>query len=203
MRVLLVAAHPDDGEIGAGGVLALHSMRGDEVFALILTLGERGGNPEERVEEALKGCEILGVKEVFFGDLPDTSVMENLSRAISTIEETVREFEPDRVYSPSSRDRHQDHVATSMAVDAACKNVKENLKYETPSTLTEFSPQYFVDISKSISRKIEAISAHKSQIRKHRFRIEAIKGLASFRGYQMGVEYAEAFEVRWILRDGP
>ncbi|RLF89425.1 hypothetical protein DRN46_05610 [Thermococci archaeon] len=129
--------------------------------------------------------------------------MENLSRAISTIEEIVREFEPDRVYSPSRRDRHQDHVATSMAVDAACKNVKENLKYETPSTLTEFSPQYFVDISKSISRKIEAISAHKSQIRKHRFRIEAIKGLASFRGYQMGVEYAEAFEVRWILRDGP
>lgn len=202
LRVLGIAAHADDISLGCAGTIAKHIKIHDEVFLLILTRGEEGGDPEIRTEEAVKSAEILGIPKsnVHFGDLPDAKMFENLRRAIMEIEGVVDKCDPFRVYTSSSKDRHQDHVATAMATKAACRKTPQILAYETPSTLVEFSPQVFIDISETLSLKIKSIRLHQSQRRKGYMKAEAARGLARFRGLQAGVKASEAFEVyRMIL----
>lgn len=200
--VLGVAAHGDDIALGCGGAIAKHVKAHDEVFLLVLTKGEEGGDPEVRTKETVKSAVVLGIprKNVYFGNLPDARMFENLRKAILKIENLTDKCNPFRVYTSSSRDRHQDHVATAMATKAACRKVPQILAYETPSTLTEFSPQVFIDISSVLSLKVKAIRLHQSQSRKGYMKAEAARGLARFRGLQAGAKAAEAFEVyRMIL----
>ena len=170
---------------------------GDEVFLLILTKGEEGGDPKIRVKEALKSAAVLGIpqKNVHFASIPDAQIFENLRRAILEIENMTNQYNPYRVYTCSDKDRHQDHVATAMATKAACRYMPQILAYETPSTLSEFSPQVFIDISDTLPLKAKAIRSHFSQSRKKYMKVEAVEGLARFRGLQAGVKAAEAFEV--------
>jgi LmbE family N-acetylglucosaminyl deacetylase len=202
LKVLAIASHADDIALGCAGTIAKHVKAHDEVFLLILTRGEEGGDPKMRTEETVKSAAVLGIpqKNVHFGNLPDTKMFENLRKAILEIESATDKYNPFRVYTSSSKDRHQDHVATAMAAKAACRKVHQILAYETPSTLVEFSPQAFVDISETLSLKIKSIRMHQSQSRKVYMKAEAARGLARFRGLQAGVKAAEAFEVyRMIL----
>ena len=197
-----MAAHGDDIALGCAGAIAKHVKAHDEVFLLILTRGEEGGDPEVRTKETLKSAVVLGIpeKNVHFGNLPDAKMFENLRKVILEIENATDKYNPFRVYTSSSRDRHQDHVATAMATKAACRKVPQILAYETPSTLAEFAPQAFIDISETLFLKIKSIKMHQSQKRKGYMKAEAARGLARFRGLQAGVKAAEAFEVyRMIL----
>ena len=73
-RILAVGAHPDDIELGCSGILRKHILRGDEVTIIIASLGERGGNKEERKAEAIKVAEMMGARDVDFLNLPDTLI---------------------------------------------------------------------------------------------------------------------------------
>jgi len=197
LRVLGVASHPDDIALGCGGAIAKHIKIHDEVLLLILTRGEEGGDPKVRIEEMLKSAAVLGVsqKNICFTNIPDAQIFGNLRKAILEIENVINKYNPYRVYTCSNKDRHQDHIATAMAAKAACRRVPQILAYESPSTLTEFSPQVFIDISDVLSLKIKAIRLHQSQSSKGYMKAEAARGLAKFRGLQAGVKAAEAFEV--------
>ena len=202
MRVLGISAHPDDIAFGCAGAIASHIKMGDEVFLLILTRGEEGGDPKVRVEETIKSAAVLGIpkNKVHFNNIPDTKIFENLRKVILEIEKITDRQKPHRVYTQSSKDRHQDHIAAAMATKAACRHVPQILAYETPSTLSEFAPQAFVDISDTLLLKTKAVRLHRSQRRKGYMKVEGVKGLARFRGLQAGVKAAEAFEVyRMIL----
>lgn len=200
--MLGVAAHSDDVMLGCAGAMAKHVKANDDVFLLVLSRGEEAGDPEVRTKETIESAAILGIpaRNVHICRVPDARIFENLRRAILEIENVTDKHDPYRIYTCSSRDRHQDHVATSMATKAACRRVPQVLAYETPSTLAEFSPQVFIDISDVFSLKAKAIKSHLSQRRKGYMRAEAVRGLARFRGLQAGVKAAEAFEVyRMIL----
>jgi LmbE family N-acetylglucosaminyl deacetylase len=202
LRVLAVSAHPDDVALGCAGSIAKHIKAGDKVFLLVLTKGEEGGDPKTRVKETLKSAAVLGVpqKNVHFANIPDAQIFGNLRKAILKIENIADKYNPYRVYTCSNKDRHQDHIATAIAAKAACRRIPQILAYESPSTLSEFSPQVFVDISETLPLKTKAIRLHFSQRRKGYMKVEAAKGLARFRGLQAGVKAAEAFEVyRMIL----
>jgi len=202
LRILAIASHADDLALGCAGALAKHVKEHDEVFLLILTRGEEGGDPEMRTKETVRSAAVLGIpeKNVHLSSLPDAKMFENLRRAILEIENISDKYNPFRVYTSSNKDRHQDHVATAMATKAACRKVPQILGYETPSTLSEFSPQVFIDISETLSLKTKAIRLHQSQRRKGYMKVEAARGLARFRGLQAGVKAAEAFEVyRMVL----
>ena len=202
LRVLGIAAHADDIALGCAGTIAKHVKIGDQVFLLILTRGEEGGDPKVRTEETVKSAATLGIprKNVYFGNLPDAKMLENLRKAILEIESVTDKCKPFRVYTSSNKDRHQDHFAVAMATKAACRKTPQVLAYETPSTLAEFSPQVFIDISETLPLKIKSIRLHQSQRRKGYMKANAVRGLARFRGLQAGVKAAEAFEVyRMIL----
>ena len=200
MKILTVSVHPDDFCLCAGGTVALHVMRGDEVEVLILSDGERGGDPETRREEAVESAKVLGVQTVKFLGLPDGYVSDSID-TVSRIEDEVNSFKPERVYCNSYKDRHQDHRNGSLASLSASRRVKEVFMYEGMSAWPSFEPRTFVDITPVIELKMKAIAAHKSQEDKYYMRPKSVRGLSEFRGWQAGVRYAEAFEVaRLVMR---
>jgi len=212
MRILAVGAHPDDVEVGCGGTLALYKQKGHEVYILILTHGEASGDPQIREKECELAAKIIGA-EVFFGDLEDTKITDGIE-TIMAIENAINQLKPDIIFSHSPKDGHQDHRNVGLATLSAARRSKKVLLYESPAALREFCPQVFVDISAIFDSKMKALKAFDSQASKpyfqgvnmsdesHKFSyiLNAVEGLAVYRGFQAGVPLAEAFEVgRFIL----
>jgi LmbE family N-acetylglucosaminyl deacetylase len=195
--ILAVGAHPDDIELGCAGTLALHTAKGERVYLLVLTRGEASGNPDLREKECRQSAKILGANNVFIGGIPDTQVRDG-RETIDIIEKIVDELKPDIVYAPSSKDTHQDHRNAGHAVLSACRRSRVILLYEGASTQRDFNPQVFVDNTKAFQLKLTATRVFGSQVENgggYSRAVKAIEGLAKFRGYQAGVEVAEAFEV--------
>lgn len=195
--VLAVGAHPDDMELGCAGTLALHSLRGDKVYLLVLTRGEASGDAKLRERECRESAKILGACDLFIGNLPDTKVSDG-RETIDVIESILDKVKPDIIYAPSDKDTHQDHRNAGQAVLSACRGCRVILLYEGASTQRNFNPQVFVDIRDTFQKKLEATRVFGSQMGNHGTyskAMKAVEGLAKFRGYQAGADVAEAFEV--------
>jgi LmbE family N-acetylglucosaminyl deacetylase len=199
MKILAVGAHPDDIELGAGGTIARHVKEGDEVHFLVLTYGEKSGDKSERKQEAERSARCLRIDSVTFGGIPDTKITDGIE-TILAIEGMIDKINPDRIYTQCAKDRHQDHRYAALATFSAGRKTGEIFSYESPDSYPSFAPQYYVQIADTISTKIRALKNFQSQQSKRFFEVGAIRGLAKFRGYQIGSPYAEAFEVVRIIR---
>ena len=196
MRVLAFGAHPDDIEIGAGGTIARHTSQRDEVLMVVACLP---GDRERRTEEARKAAKLLGA-ELHLVDL-DPSRLIFHREVIEQFDRVVTDFAPDIVYTHWNHDSHQDHAAVSnVSFAVGRKNRFAIYMYEQtlPGGVVpySFNAGSFCDISEFIEVKIAAVTAHQSQLELNGQRwIEALRDRASYRGYQIGVKYTEAFEV--------
>jgi len=212
MRILAIGAHPDDVEVGCGGTLVQYKQKGHEVYILVLSKGEASGDPQIREKECKAAAKIIGA-EIIFGDLKDTKITDGIE-TIMAIENVINQLKPDIIFSHSSKDGHQDHRNVGLATLSAARRSKKVLLYESPAALREFCPQVFVDISTTFSVKMKALETFGSQASKpyfqgvnmsdesHKFSyvLNAVEGLAVYRGFQAGVQLAEAFEVgRYIF----
>lgn len=200
--VLAIGSHPDDVELGCGGTLLAHRRRGDHVAMLVMTRGERGPQGAvSRIDEQVEAARQFGVHRVFWGGFPDGAVPEGVE-GIDRIQAVIDDLHADVVYTHSTHDTHQDHRATAVATVAAARHVSRVLMYEAPSSSRGFAPYFYVDIGPHLARKLEALRAHESQVRKSRLvDLEAVEAQARFRGFQSRVRYAEAFEVERFVWD--
>jgi LmbE family N-acetylglucosaminyl deacetylase len=200
MRVLAIGAHPDDIEIYCAGTLAKHVSRGDECFFLVLTDGSRGGDVKTRKTEARESAKLLGAKRVIFAGFEDTKLRfeQNL---VNCIRKVIDDVKPDRVYTHSTTDYHQDHRAAAEASIVAAKDVDEILMYEG-SVSSEFCPDYFVDITDSIDKKKEAIFRFESQNSKDFSNLDYIWNFARYNGLRANfrLRYAESFKIYRMIR---
>ena len=199
VTVLAIGAHPDDIELGCSGTLIKHKKNGDEIYLLVLTKGEASGDPHIRESECRKAAEMIGAKEIFFGGLEDTKIDDGI-KTIMTIEKIINKVTPDIIYTHTTKDTHQDHRNTGYATLSAGRRCKKILMYESPTTFREFTPQIFISIKEHFEQKKKLIRLFSSQSKKEWWAIGqravmAIEGLAFYRGFQAGVEVAEAFEV--------
>ena len=195
MNIIAIGAHPDDIEIGCGGSLAWHSSRGDNVMMVVLTNGEMGGaSAHVRFKEFEKAAGILGVTSTRSLGYSDTEI-PSTHEPIAKIEAIINDFKPERAYIPFSREIHQDHRKTSEISLSACRNLPQILLYEGPSTFPDFQVKYWIDISLTLDKKLKAIKIHKSQAEKEILKMDAIKSLNRFRGYQARSKYAEGFDI--------
>lgn len=201
--ILAIGAHPDDIEIGCGGTIRSFALQGADIYFIVATLGEKCNvrNIEEKLlfdkrhGESISAAKFLGVKEVFFLGLPDTNLEHN-GTSVDAIEKYVKRLEPDFIITHTKEDNHQDHKNVALATISACRRQKINiLHYEAPSTALSFLPVVFNDITSTIDYKIETLGIFSTQNEKIYLDKEAIKGLAKYRGYISGYEYAEGFEV--------
>jgi LmbE family N-acetylglucosaminyl deacetylase/CheY-like chemotaxis protein len=165
--VLAVGAHPDDVELGVGGILAAHRDAGDTVVILTMSRGARGGEPEDRQGESLRSAELLGAR-LFLEDLTDTEITSS-GPTIAIIERVIKQVNPSIVYTHSIHDRHQDHRAVHEAVVVAARGVDTVACFQSPSATVDFRPSRFVSIDGYVERKIELLQCFQSQanIRKY------------------------------------
>jgi LmbE family N-acetylglucosaminyl deacetylase len=216
MKVIVVSAHPDDEVIGAGGTLLKHKSNGDEIYWLIVTnIFQENGFSLERVNSRQQEIENVskefGFTKTFKLEFPtmslDPSMLPNL---ISKISNCFNSVNPEIVYVMNRSDAHSDHRVTFDAVIACTKTfrypfIKKVLMYECISE-TEFAPalpekvfqpNYFVDISNFLVKKLELMKIYDSELAEHPFprSLRNIEALATLRGATSGVEYAEAFQL--------
>jgi LmbE family N-acetylglucosaminyl deacetylase len=193
-KILAIGAHPDDIELGCGGTLCQLASSGAEIVAVFLTKGEKSGQPKERCVESKSALKLLGVDEVYFGEFPDTEVPSS-HKVIDFLEQYENKFKPDIIFTHSANEIHQDHRTVGWLSQSAFRNTSKLVAYESPRVTSNFTPTYFVDITNCINSKWEALKCHSSQKSKRYVTYESVINLASFRGNQVGVVAAEAFEV--------
>jgi LmbE family N-acetylglucosaminyl deacetylase len=216
----VVAAHPDDEVLGCGGTLARMASEGRAVHILLISDGqtsraiEAGQPPVEEVLQARNAaaraaCEILHGSSVEVLGLPDNRLDGvELLDVVKHIESFVRRHRPSLLLTHHCGDVNIDHRVVHDAVISACRPqpgypVKELLFFEVPSSTewrpgsaaTAFCPNYFVDISATLPKKLEALNAYAAELRPfpHPRSIKAVTALAHWRGATVGVEAAEAF----------
>jgi LmbE family N-acetylglucosaminyl deacetylase len=215
-KVVVISAHPDDEVLGCGGTLFKHKKNGDQVAWIIVTnvLSEHGFSEERirsRQEEIKKVEKLIGIDQVFKLDFPTAKLdTTHLNAIISKISAAFTSFEPEIIYTMNRSDAHSDHRVIFDAVAACTKSfrypfIKQVLMYECLSE-TEFAPalpekvfipNYFVDISGFMDKKLEAMKVYESELGPHPFprSLEAIKALGLLRGSTAGTTYAEAFQI--------
>ncbi len=219
-KVIVISAHPDDETLGAGGTLLKHKQSGDQIFWLIVTnVLESSGFSKDKIAsrqlEIKKVESMYGFEKTFLLDYPTMSLTSNsLLTLIPQISEIFSEVKPEIIYSLNRSDAHSDHRYLSDAVMACTKSfrypyIKKVLMYECISE-TEFAPafpekvfipNYFVDISSFIERKMEIMRVFESEMGLPPFprSEENILALARFRGSSVGYNFAEAFQVVKII----
>jgi LmbE family N-acetylglucosaminyl deacetylase len=194
-RVLGFGAHPDDLEVGAGGLLARLANEGAEVTMAVISVPNR---LEERLAEAERGARTLGARLlVLFADRPcrvEDIAMYDLVARLDTV---VGDFRPDLVVTHSEHDLHWDHGLVNRATVSALRRAPCDLLAYLSSpennAQTRGIGQCFADISGFMEQKIDAISCHRSQMA--RLDAESSRDLARAMGRIGGFSYAEGYEV--------
>jgi LmbE family N-acetylglucosaminyl deacetylase/ActR/RegA family two-component response regulator len=194
--VLAIGAHPDDVEIGCGGILLRHAALGDIVNVLTLTGGEVGGIPTERALESQRAADLIPAR-LFLADLADTRVsVSDGGIAIGTIERVLEEIRPSIVYTHSHNDVHQDHRNVHDATLVAARNIPRVYCYQAPSTNIDFRPSRFVEIDEWLDRKVEVIGAYGSQVKIRRYLQEdLLRATARYWSRFGSTRYVEPLEV--------
>lgn len=203
MNILAIGAHPDDIEIGCGGTLLKYARAGHKVYLFVLSHGSFGGDPNVRRVEQLRAVKAMGAKDIFWGNLIDTEIVNNRELIIK-MDEVIRKVKPEVVLLNYHKDVHQDHRAASLAGISATRYIKEVLFFEVPTT-HHFEPDVFVDVQDVLEKKLRLLRIHASQVEKTRVKnqtiIESARSCANFRGFQGRVKYAEGFMALRMIRE--
>ena len=193
--VLAFGAHPDDLEIGAGGLLARLSAEGADITMAVVAVPNQF---DTRSAEARAGAGVIGAELlVLFEDKPCRVEDVPMYELVRRLDQLVGDLRPDLFVTHSANDLHWDHGLVHRATVSALRR--------TPCDLLAFlsSPEMnaharcvgecFADITKSIDQKLDAIRCHSSQLAK--FDLESSRDLARAMGRISGYEYAEAYQV--------
>ena len=197
MNILAIGAHPDDIELGCGGLLIKAARQGHDVFMYTLTRGAASGSPEQRTRELMQSARFIGAKALWIDNFEDTKLVQS-SELINHIEFFINKADPDVIITHSLGDVHHDHKAVAASTIEAGRFIPNIMSYEIPLT-KDFKPQVYYDISDVVDDKVELIKIFWSQQSKLYLKANAIKGLAEYRALQSrlntSINYVEAFEV--------
>ncbi|MBI3320670.1 MAG: PIG-L family deacetylase [Candidatus Omnitrophica bacterium] len=215
MKVLAIAAHPDDETLGCGGTLLKHRAAADQLFWLIATEAAAPRWPSntiasKRAEVAqvaeryqMRRCFRLGFPAAALEAVPTATIIERVRGVLTHVR-------PDIIYVVHGGDVQTDHVTLFAALMSALKaftmaqsGVRRILSYETlsstdaapASTAPPFLPTVFSDITPYLERKLSILRLYRSE--RHANPLprapESVRALARYRGATVGVPYAEAF----------
>ena len=218
-KILIIAAHPDDEVLGAGGAIVKHVENGNEVSLLIVTDGSTSqykDDPklleiiEEKKKETESCARTLGIKNVYYGDLPDMKLDSIPHIDINNvIENVIDEVNPSIVYTHFYGDVNKDHRCVYESTLVACRPtqnqiVKRIFLYYVPSS-TEwnlqipnsiFMPNWYEKLTEREAEiKYDAFKCYKEELREypHPRSIEYLRNLDVSNGNKIGAEFAECF----------
>jgi len=202
--------------LGAGGTLARHAQAGAQVAVLILSEGEAaksaGSHPNSaRRANAAAAAAAMGVSQVVYGNLDDQHFDAHpFIDLVHPIEEALRHFRPQIVYTHHGGDANTDHQLVFKASYAACRplsaqaaTIEQLLCYEVPSSTEQapalpayaFLPNVYVDVNAIWAVKEAALQCYAAELMPwpHPRSPQYISALAIKRGGEAGLRRAEAF----------
>jgi len=214
--LIAFGAHPDDIEVGCGGLIIKLYKRGYKIGLVILTQGEMGtgGTPEIRNKEVQNAAEIMGADILAHLDLGDCKLQDDFeSRLI--VAEIMRKHKPSMVIAPwwkgghGKRQSHPDHLAcgqivmnavnfatfNKLPIDFPAHRVKALFHYMLPP---EQPPTFIVDITDEFEQWVEALSAHKSQFlnpSKDKDYMWTLESMARHYGNIIGTKYGQGYAI--------
>jgi len=212
--LLSIGAHPDDVEVGSGGVLIDLNKRGKKTGIVILTEGEMGtgGTVEIRSKELHHAAKVLGSDVLKVFNWGDTRLEDSYDKRLE-LAQIIRQCRPKALLAPyphvghGRRQSHPDHVAAGIiTVNAANLAALKKVDIEGEPHLVnrifhyflppKVSPNFVVDITPHFDQWIEALSAHQSQFlnpEKSRDYIEHLSAMARSFGMQARCKYGQGF----------
>ncbi len=205
-RVLILAPHTDDAELGCGGTIARMLKDGVDISVAAFSTAEDslppGAVPTQLRDEFLSAMQTLGVPQdkTFVFGYPVRRLSYHRQELLEELVKLRHQIMPHMVFLPSASDLHQDHQVLN-AEGLRCFKDMTIWGYELPWNTIRFSAQAFVTLEPcELQAKWKALQAYKSQFDLSRpyFSWEFIEGLARVRGVQVKAPYAEAFEVMRI-----
>ncbi len=225
--ILAIGAHPDDVELGCGGTIAKLLSDGKTFAVVDLTQGELGtrGTNLTRAEEAAEACKILGISHRENLKMKD-GFLNNSEEYQMQIVKMIRKYQPEIILANAIDDRHPDHAKAAKLVSDACflsglVKIETSLNGESqkawrPKQVYHYiqwkniTPDFVVDISDFMDKKIEACLAYKTQfydpnssepmtpIATKDF-LESLTYRAQDLGRLSGVNYAEGFTTEKLM----
>ncbi|MEQ8711643.1 MAG: bacillithiol biosynthesis deacetylase BshB1 [Cyclobacteriaceae bacterium] len=223
LDILVIAAHPDDAELSAGGTIIANVAKGRKVGIVDLTRGEMGtrGTPEIRLKEAAAAAEIMGVTLRDNLEFEDAFFTNDREHQLAIVRK-IRAYQPELVIANAVSDRHPDHGKGSALISQACfisglKRVEtevdgfqqeawrpKNVYHMIQSNFID--PDFVVDVSDHWDKKMAAVRAYKSQFFDPDNKepdtfisTPAFMNLIESRGVEMGqpvgFSYAEGFTI--------
>jgi len=205
-KILVLAPHTDDGELGCGGSIAKFCAEGKEVYYAAFCLCSKSlpaSLPSNTLElECRKATAILGIPPsnlILFNyevrNLPQfrQQILEELLQLNATIN-------PDLVLLPAASDIHQDHQVIHQEGMRAFKNVTF-AGYELPWHNYSFHTNFFIRLSEAeLNKKVDSLKSYQSQSHRNYMQEDFTRSLAKVRGVQANAAYAEVFEIyKWIV----
>lgn len=200
-RILILAPHTDDGELGCGGTIAKFVSEGREVYQAAFSTAARSlpaGFPSDTLcREFQAASSVLGIPtgNLIIHNYPVREFPSYRQEILEKILSLRRELQPELVILPALEDIHQDHNTVAMEGVRAFKQVSV-FGYELPWNNLATNNTGFVSLTEeNIDRKVKAMSCYISQKNRPYCQGDVIVGLARARGVQVGAKYAEMFSV--------
>lgn len=213
MKYMFVVAHPDDEVLGAGAFINKAIKNGEEVCVVIMN-ADYEKTRSEMFNDIKKSHDILGVKNsALFSYRNMDFYNENHRDMVESIEEEIRTFKPDYIFTHNDGDLHSDHGITSMVTQQAARlwqrhssghKVKGLYFMEIPSSTNwgkdGFKPDTYVEVNpEDMESKVAALACYKNVVRPdpHPRSVNNIYALAHLRGSDIGYLLAEGFKTVW------
>ena len=161
MKTLFVGSHPDDIELYCGGTIMKLKDIGFDIVYVICTDGNVKDG--DRLEEAEKAINKLGIKKYYFLGLEDGRLEHNIN-LIKKLDNIFKTEKPDVIFCHSQQDYHQDHIAVARCVRSANRLYNSSLiSYAYHSHYEIFDANLFVNIEKYKDKKVKLLNVFKSQ----------------------------------------
>lgn len=207
-NVLIVGAHYDDTELGAGGVAAKLASMGKNVYKLTLTNNitkfkhmNINVEYEASVKQSADACKKLGINEIKeFKPIDCTKLVYN-TETMQRIEDILYRYKIDTLFMHFDHDMNQDHIEAAKLCLTAGRHCDNLLQYQSNGYIlnNEYYPTYFVDISNYINQKIEALEQYGDEHNRFNKLFQINVERNHVWGYSNQVEYAEGFKIIKML----
>jgi len=208
-NILIIGAHFDDAELGAGGTAAKLVSEGKKVFKLTLTdnatnFTQKGiyVNYDSSKAQSANACRILGVEEVSDFIPVECSTLSYSKALMQRVEKVIYDYNIDTVFVHFGTDMNQDHVAANQICITAARHCSNILQFQSNGYILDnvFYPTYFVDISDYIDKKREALRCYSTEHDRFNRLFETNIERNHTWGYGNEVEYAEGFKILKFLQ---
>ena len=201
-RVLFLGAHPDDIELGCGGLLH-HIVTRTDADVLCVTLSDNQKNPDLKnvKDEHYASMQILGVprEKVIFGPFVTRVFPGSRQDILEYLLKLRKDFKPDLIFVHSNKDVHQDHLTMTDEALRAYRGITV-LGFDVVRSSYGFFPHFIVEMSEEdVNKKIEALSQYETYRDRYYFNAELTRSIMVRHGALAECPFAEGFDILRIV----